>query len=80
MGEDAPVPVNEPGLEVTVYPVMVEPPVAFAVNVTDAVVPVPPSDAVPIVGACGTVVAVIDVDAEELGLVPVEFAPLTVKV
>jgi hypothetical protein len=51
-GEDAPVPVNPPGLEVTVYPVIAPPPIfAGAVNATDA--EAFPPVAVPIVGASG---------------------------
>jgi hypothetical protein len=67
-----------PGDEVTVNPVMVDPPVAPAVNGTDAC----PTDAVavPIVGACGTVVAVTDDDAADALLVPVEFVAVTVYV
>jgi len=38
------------------------------------------SVAVPIVGACGTVVAVIEEDAAEAGLVPVELTAVAVKV
>jgi hypothetical protein len=49
--------------EVTVYPVIAEPPVAPAVNVTEAVPS--PAVAVPIVGACGTVVAVMLADAAD---------------
>jgi hypothetical protein len=55
IGEDAPVPVKPPGLEVTVYPVIVAgyPAFAGAVKVTDA--EAKPPVAVPIVGALGTV-------------------------
>jgi hypothetical protein len=61
-----------------VYPVIDNPPVAPAVNGTDAC----PADevAVPIVGACGTVVAVTDDDAADALLVPVEFVAVTVYV
>jgi hypothetical protein len=59
---------------------MEEPPVAPAVNATVAVV-CPVFVAVPIVGACGTVVAVIDEEAAELAPVTVAaFVPLIVKV
>jgi hypothetical protein len=56
IGEEDPVPVNPPGEEVTVYPVIADPPVWPAVNVTDAAPllnerDVPTSVAVPIVGA-----------------------------
>jgi hypothetical protein len=73
------VPVNPPGLEVAVKLVIVEPPVAFAVNGTDAVVDVG-DDAVPIVGACGTVVAVMLDVAAEAADVAVVFVALTVNV
>lgn len=59
---------------------MAEPPVAFAVKATVAVVPVPKSVAVPIVGACGTVVAVIDEDAELAVDVPPALVAVAVKV
>jgi hypothetical protein len=54
------------------------PPVAFAVYVTvaDAFPPV----AVPIVGACGTVVAVMLFDAEEAADVPIALVAVTVNV
>ena len=52
MGEDAAVPVNPPGLDVAVYPVMAEPPLFVgAVNATEA--EDTPAVAVPIVGAPG---------------------------
>jgi hypothetical protein len=50
------------------------------VYVTVAVVPVPPSAAVPIVGACGTVVAVMLEEAELASDVPTAFVAVTVKV
>jgi hypothetical protein len=57
IGDDAPDAVTPLGLDVTVKLVIEDPPVAPAVKVTDAC----PADAVavPIVGACGLVVAVI---------------------
>jgi hypothetical protein len=67
IGLEAPV-LLAPLVDVTVYPVIAEPPVAFVVNVTDAADP--DFVAVPIVGACGTVVAVIELDA-----VPAEDVP-----
>jgi hypothetical protein len=55
IGDKAPVPVTPPGLEVTVYPVIAEPPLsAGALNVTDTA-RTPEFEAVPIVGAPGTV-------------------------
>jgi hypothetical protein len=76
----APVPVSEPGDEVAVYADTALPPVAPAVYVTVAEVPVPPSAAVPIVGACGTVVAVMLLDATDAELVPIALVAVTVKV
>jgi hypothetical protein len=53
IGEDVPVPVNPPGDEITVYPVIAPPPtLEGAVKVTDA--EASPPVAVPIVGASGT--------------------------
>lgn len=51
---------------------------ALPVKVTDA--ETSPAVAVPIVGACGTVVAVIDAEAEDAGPVAVEFVEATVNV
>ena len=61
------------------------PPVAFAVNVTTAwALPqatfVPTSEAVPIVGACGTVVAVIELDAADAFELPTAFVAITLNV
>jgi hypothetical protein len=53
MGLAAPVPVRPPGFEVTVYPVMVAPPL-LAGAVKDTVACVSPAVAVPTVGAPGT--------------------------
>jgi hypothetical protein len=74
----APVPVNEPGDEVAVYVDTAAPPVAPAVYVTVALAL--PAVAVPIVGACGTVVAVMLLDAEEAVDVPTAFVAVTVNV
>jgi hypothetical protein len=57
-----------------------EPPVAPAVNDKVPVVPVPPSVKVPIVGACGTVVAVIEAEADDAGPVALLLVPVTAKV
>jgi hypothetical protein len=64
-----------------VYPVIDFPPVALAVNVT-FILPVADvlDEIVPIVGACGTVVAVIEFDAPEFAEGPTEFDAYTVKV
>ena len=64
---DDPVPVKPPGLDVAVY-VAEAPPVAPAVYVTVALAAL--DVAVPIVGACGTVVAVSPDEAEEADDVP----------
>jgi hypothetical protein len=55
------------------------PPVAPAVNATVAVV-VPVAVPAPIVGACGTVVAVTDAEGEDAGPVPAALVPVTVNV
>ena len=77
IGLDAPVPVCPPD-DVTVYPVIAEPPVAGAVNVTlaDAL----PAVAVPIVGAAGLVVAVMLLDAEDTDPGPTAVVAVIVKV
>jgi hypothetical protein len=67
------------GLEVVVYEVMLFPPVAPAVNAKETVV-LFVTVAVPTVGACGTVVAVILFDAEEALDVPAAFVAVTVNV
>ena len=67
-GLDEPVAVSPPGLEVTVYPVMLEPPVAFAENATDTCAFPLVTDV--ILGACGTVVAVTAVLADDAEDVP----------
>ena len=76
----APVPVNDPGDEVAVNVDTAAPPVAPAVYVTVAEVPVPPSAADPMVGACGTVVAVMLLEAEDDADVPAEDVAVTVNV
>ena len=78
-GLDAPVPVMELGEDVTVYPVIDEPPDAPAVKGTDAVVAAG-DVADPIVGACGTVVAVIELDALDAELIPIADVAVTVNV
>jgi hypothetical protein len=52
--------------------------VAPAVKVTEALPS--PAVAVPIVGACGTVVAVIELEAAEAAPVADAFVPVTAKV
>ena len=68
IGLDEPVAVSPPGLDVTVYPVMLEPPVAFAEKATDTCASPPVNDVM--LGACGTVVAVTALDAELADAVP----------
>jgi len=74
----APVPVNEVGVEVAVNVDIAAPPVAPDVYVTVALA-LPPV-AVPIVGACGTVVAVMLLVAEDAALVPEALVAVTVNV
>jgi hypothetical protein len=80
IGEDAPAAVMLPGDDVTVYPVIEDPPVAPAVNGTETVVPVNKSVGVPIVGACGTVVAVMLDVAVDAADVAVAFVAVAVNV
>jgi hypothetical protein len=71
--------VKLPGLEVTVYPVIADPPLlAGAVNATEAWAF--PFVAVPIVGAPGTVEGVTEFEAALGKLLPVAFVAITVKV
>jgi hypothetical protein len=80
IGEDEPVAVMPPGLEVTVYPVITAgtPGLAGAVNVSEAVVEVD-DVAVPIVGAPGTC-ACTELEAALAGPVPLALDAVTVKV
>jgi len=78
IGDDAPDAVMLPGDDVTVYDVIADPPVAPAVKGTDACAF--PDVAVPIVGACGTVVAVIAADAADAADVPYTLDAVTVYV
>jgi hypothetical protein len=78
IGEDAAEPLPADGLEVDVKVLIAFPPVAPAVNATVAC-PFPPVG-LPIVGACGTVVAVIDPEADDAAAVPLSFAAVTVNV
>jgi hypothetical protein len=79
IGLALPVAVKPPGLEVTVYPVIAEPPLlAGAVNVIVACAF--PAVAVPIVGAPGTVEGVKEFEAALAGPVPLAFVAVTVKV
>ncbi len=68
------------GLDVTVYPVMPEPPVTVgAVQVTVAEVAEVVAEAVPMVGAPGAP-TVIELDGAEAGLFPLPFLATTVNV
>ena len=76
---DAVVQVNDPGVEVAVYPVIALPPLdAGAVQLTceEAL----PTAALTLVGAPGTVRGVTDDEAVEAAEVPLAFVAVTVKV
>jgi hypothetical protein len=80
IGEDAPVPVTPPGLDVTVYEVIAVPPLlAGAVNVTVALLVVP-AVAVPMVGAPGIAKVVTLALDDEATLVPTALVAVTVNV
>jgi len=76
---DAPVPVPPAGDDVAVKVETAEPPVAPAVYATVAVV-TPVAVALPIVGACGTVVAVIELEALESAESPTALVAFTTNV
>jgi hypothetical protein len=79
IGLAEPMAVKPPGLEVTVYPVIAEPPLLPGdVNVTVALAF--PAVAVPIIGGPGTVEGVTEFEAELAGPVPLAFVAVTVKV
>ena len=79
IGLEEPVAVNPPGLEVTVYMVIVEPPsLAGAVNVTVAWAF--PAVADTPVGGPGTVEGVTEFEAALAGPVPPALVAVTVKV
>jgi hypothetical protein len=78
IGLEAAVPVIELGDEVAVLVEIAAPPVSPAVNVTVACAFPPVAD--PIVGASGTVVAVIEPEAAEAAEDPAAFVATTVKV
>jgi hypothetical protein len=75
---EAPEPEPAAGDDVTLY-VLLKPPVPFAVYVSVAD-DVPAAVAVPMVGACGIVVAVMLLDAADAPLVPTALVAVTVKV
>jgi hypothetical protein len=78
IGEEDPDVVAPPGDAVTVYPVIADPPVAFAVKAIEAFES--PGVTLLIVGACGTVVAVTAVLADEAADVPYALDAVTVYV
>jgi hypothetical protein len=73
-----PVPVNPPGDDVAVYTETADPPVAPAVYSTVALAF--PEVTAPIVGACGTVVAVTEDDEALEAVVPALFVAVTAYV
>jgi hypothetical protein len=77
-GDEAPDAVN-PLLDVNVYPVIADPPLLAAVNGTETF-PAEAFVAVPIVGACGTVVAVMLDVAVDAADVAVAFVAVAVNV
>jgi hypothetical protein len=74
-GLDEPVAVKFPGLDVTVNPVIEDPPVAFAEKATDTCVFPPVTEVM--LGACGTVVAVTAVLADDAEDVPTDPVAVT---
>jgi hypothetical protein len=79
MGLVVPVTVTPPGLEVTVYVVMVAPPLwTGAVNGTIAYPS--PATAVPMTGASGTVAGVTLFEGADAALVPALLVAVTVNV
>jgi hypothetical protein len=79
IGELPPVPVNPPGLEVTVYEVIAEPP--FDPGAENVIVASPlPRVAVPIDGAPGTVSGTTELLVAEAMPVPTSFVAVTVNV
>ena len=78
IGEAVPVPVNPPGEDVTVYPVIAAPFAAGAVKAIEA--EALPAVAVPMTGASGTAAGVTAFEAADLTPVPTAFDALTVKV
>ncbi len=79
-----PLVVSDSPFGVAPYDVIALPPVAFAVTVTVAAPLLYgrfiPTSTAETVGACGTVVAVIELDALDSSPVPAAFVPLTLKV
>ena len=79
IGDEPPVALNPPVLEVTVYPVIAEPP--FETGAVNVIVACPfPDVAEPMVGAPGTVAGVTEFEADEGVLVPMLLVAVTVNV
>jgi hypothetical protein len=78
-GEEPPEAVKPPGLDVTVYEVIADPPL-FIGGVKVIVASPLPAVAVPIVGASGTVAGTIGLLGAEATLVPIALVAVTVKV
>jgi hypothetical protein len=79
IGDDPPVPVNPPGLEVTVYEVIDEPPLLPGAEKMIVASPLP-RVAVPIVGASGTVAGTIELLDADADPVPTALVAVTVNV
>ena len=79
MGEDAAVPVNPPGDEVTVYSVIGSP-LEAGVGKETMASPDPPRAHVTSVGAAGTVAGTMDVEGKEGAEVPTPLVAVRVKV
>ncbi len=79
IGDELPVPVNPPGEEVTVYPVIADPPL-LEEAVKDTVADPLPATAETLIGASGTVFGVTAVDALEATELPTAFVATTVNV
>ena len=78
-GDEPPVAVNPPGLDVTVYEVILDPPLFPGAEKVIVAWPLP-RVAVPIVGASGVVAGVTALDALDALLVPAAFVAVTVNV
>ncbi len=79
IGEEPPVPVKPPGLEVTVYEVMAAPPLDTGAENETIDCPFP-TEALPIVGAPGTVAGVTELLVPDAAPAPFAFVAVTVKV
>ncbi len=79
IGEEPPVPVRPPGLEVTVYEVMTEPPLDTGAVKVIVASPLPRT-AETLVGAPGVVEGTTELLAADAALVPTAFVAVTVNV